>query len=239
MLRVILDSNFLFVPFQFHVDIFDELEALLGKYEPTVLSTTLEELRSLTKKQSVKMQKQASAVFELVRRCKVVDVKKKPGESYDDIILRIARKSKSPVATNDKELRRKLREEGVAVIFLRQKSHLEMEGHLSQGRGRVVKVKSWEDFKRLIIGHNPQSIAYNIEQGIPARHLKGLRLIMPVQEAQYVFIDTAAGDRLRKTGILLREDKQGNMYIRDEDVIEFVQSAVNRKDLKLHSYWTI
>ena len=130
MLRVILDSNFLFVPFQFHVDIFDELEALLGRYEPIVLSTTLEELKSLTRKRSVKMQRQASAVLELVRRCEVVDVEKKPSESYDDIILRIARKSKSPVATNDKELRRKLRGEGVAVIFLRQKSHLEMEGQL-------------------------------------------------------------------------------------------------------------
>ena len=130
MLRVILDSNFLFVPFQFHVDIFDELEALLGKYEPVILSTTLEELKSLTKKRSVKMQRQASAVLELVGRCKVVDVEKKPGESYDDIILRIARESKSPVATNDKELRRKLRGEGVAVIFLRQKSHLGIEGQL-------------------------------------------------------------------------------------------------------------
>lgn len=130
MLRVILDSNFLFVPFQFHVDIFDELEALLGRYEPIVLSTTLEELKNLTKKRSVKLQRQASAVFELVRRCKVVDVEKKPGESYDDIILRKARESKLPVATNDKELRRKLRGEGVAVIFLRQKSHLEMEGQL-------------------------------------------------------------------------------------------------------------
>lgn len=130
MLRVILDSNILFVPFQFRVDIFDELEALLGKYEPIVLSTTMDELKSLTKKRSAKMQRQASSAFELVRRCKVVDVEKKPSESYDDIILRIARESKSPVATNDKELRRKLRGEGVAVIFLRQKSHLEMEGQL-------------------------------------------------------------------------------------------------------------
>ncbi|MDH5795137.1 MAG: hypothetical protein OEZ24_03420, partial [Candidatus Bathyarchaeota archaeon] len=67
----------------------------------------------------------------------------------------------------------------------------------------------------------------------------GLRLIIPVEEAQYVLIDTAMGDRLRKTGISLHRDKQGNMYIRDEDVAEFVRSEVKRKDLKLHSYWTI
>jgi len=29
--------------------------------------------------------------------------------------------------------------------------------------GRVIRVKSWEEFKRLIIEHKPESIAYNIE----------------------------------------------------------------------------
>ena len=105
--------------------------------------------------------------------------------------------------------------------------------------GRVVRVKSWEEFKRLIIEHDPPNIAYNIEQGVPARHLTGLRLILPVVGTQYVFIDTAVGNRLRKTGILLHRDKSGNLYIRDEDILEFVRSEVKRKDLKLHSYWTI
>lgn len=105
--------------------------------------------------------------------------------------------------------------------------------------GRVVRVKSWEDFKRLIIEHNPQSIAYNIEQAVPARHLTGLRLIMPAEDAQYVFVDTSAGSRLRKTRIPLHRDQRGNIYIRDRDVIQFVKSEVNRNDLKLHPYWTI
>jgi len=105
--------------------------------------------------------------------------------------------------------------------------------------GRVVRVSPWEEFKRLIIEHAPKSIVYNIEQGVPARHLTGLRLILPAIEKQYVFIDNAVGNRLRKTGILLHSDKSGNLYIRDEDVVEFVRSEVNRKDLKLHSYWTI
>ena len=104
---------------------------------------------------------------------------------------------------------------------------------------RVVRVKSWEEFKRLIIEHAPKSIAYNVEQGIQARHLTGLRLILPAIEKQYVFIDNAVGNRLRKTGIPLHTDKSGNLYIRDEDIVEFVRAEVNNKDLKLHSYWTI
>ncbi len=105
--------------------------------------------------------------------------------------------------------------------------------------GRVVRVKSWKEFKQLIAEHDPESIAYNIEQAIPARHLTGLRLILPVEGTQYVFIDSAAKSRLRKTGIQLHTDKLGNMYIRDEDVVDFVRAELNRKDLKLHSYWTM
>ena len=239
MVTVILDSNFLFVPFQFHVDIFDELEALLGRYEPVILSTTLEELRGLTKKGSEKMRRQASAALELVERCRAVEVERQSGESYDDVILRTAKEWTSPVATNDANLRKRLREAGLATIFLRQKAPLEIQGNIPKGHAKVVKVKRWEDFKKLIVELNPQSIAYNIEQGVPARHLTGLRLIIPVEAAQYVLIDTARGDRLRKTGVSLHSDRQGNTFIKDEDVIEFVRSEVKRKDLKLHPYWTI
>jgi len=48
MRRVILDSNFLFLVFQFKIDIFDEMEALIGRFEPVVLSTTVKELEELT-----------------------------------------------------------------------------------------------------------------------------------------------------------------------------------------------
>lgn len=135
MVKVILDSSFLFIPFQFQVDIFDELEALLGRFEPLVLSTTLQELKGLSKKRSIKMRKQATAVLELADRCKIVDVERNPNESCVDVILRTARKWKVPVATNDSKLRRKLREAGVPTIFLRQKSYLGVEGHIPRLTG--------------------------------------------------------------------------------------------------------
>ncbi|MEM2168499.1 MAG: hypothetical protein QW186_01675 [Candidatus Bathyarchaeia archaeon] len=105
--------------------------------------------------------------------------------------------------------------------------------------GRVVKVNSWEEFKHLIKKYGAREIAYRIEMGVPAKHLTGLRLILPASNAQYVFVDTAAGDKLRKTGIRLRVDKLGNMYISDEDVINFVRSELGDKEIKLYSYFTM
>jgi len=105
--------------------------------------------------------------------------------------------------------------------------------------GRVVRVNSWEEFKRLVKKYGAKEIAYRVEMGVPAKHLTGLRLILPTSDAQYVFVDTAAGDRLRKTGIRLRVDELGNMYISDEDIINFVRSELGDKEIKLYSYFTM
>jgi rRNA-processing protein FCF1 len=129
MIKVILDSNFLFVPIQFKTDIFEELEGLLGRFEPIVLSTTVEELEGLLRNRSVKIRRQASLALELAKRCKIIEVEKNLEESCDNVILRIAKEWKCPVATNDGILRRRLREAEVATIFLRQKSLLEIEGY--------------------------------------------------------------------------------------------------------------
>ncbi|MEM2431577.1 MAG: hypothetical protein QXX94_06455 [Candidatus Bathyarchaeia archaeon] len=104
--------------------------------------------------------------------------------------------------------------------------------------GKIVRVYSWEEFKRLIRKYDAKELAYRIEMGVPARHLTGLRLILPVTGTQYVFIDTASGDKLKKTGIKLRVDKLGNMYISDEDIINFVRSEIGR-DIRLYSYFTM
>ncbi len=130
MIKVIIDANFLFVPFQFHIDIFDGIESLLGKFEPIILHTTLKELETLAGRSSAKIQRMASAALEFVKRCKIVEVEIKHGESGDDVILRIAKEWKCPVATNDIYLRRRLRKNGVPAIFVRQRKHLEIEGYI-------------------------------------------------------------------------------------------------------------
>jgi len=130
MVKLILDSNFLLVLFQFKIDIFEELNDLLGKAEPIVLSTTLEELKKMAEKSSAKKYMQFSAALKLAEKCEILEVKRETSESYDDVILRVAGELKIPVATNDAELRKRLRRAGLATIYLRQKSRLVIEGHI-------------------------------------------------------------------------------------------------------------
>ena len=128
-IKVILDANFFFVPSQFSLDIFEELADLLNqRFEPILLSSTKEELRGLAESISLQTQKQALLALRLAEKCSFVPVEKFSGETYDDVIVRVAAEWETPVGTNDKKLRRRLRQNGVAVIFLRQKQRLAMEG---------------------------------------------------------------------------------------------------------------
>jgi rRNA-processing protein FCF1 len=130
-LKVILDSNFLFVPAKFQLDIFEELAKLLNqRFEPVLLSSIYQELQTMAEKGAPSRRKQALLALKLAEKCRRIDVEKSGEESNDDVILRTATLWKSPVATNDRELRNKLRTRNIPVIYLRGKSRLELEGAL-------------------------------------------------------------------------------------------------------------
>ena len=126
---VILDSNALFVPLQFKIDIFDCLEQLLERnFELILLSPIKRELEALAKKGSPKMRKNAYYALKLAEKCKYVEVDAPASMLTDDIIVKIAKEWKTPVFTNDRQLKRRLRDISVPVIYVRQKSRLEIDG---------------------------------------------------------------------------------------------------------------
>lgn len=126
---VILDSNFLFVPLRFGVDIFDELHRLLGEPLHCIIpEPVLRELRLLRQDAKPSFRKEIDFALGLVDRCEVLEKDSDPGETVDDYILRLASRTRYPVATNDGDLRQRLREAGVPVVYLRQQAYLEING---------------------------------------------------------------------------------------------------------------
>jgi rRNA-processing protein FCF1 len=127
--KVILDSNALFVPLQFKIDIFYDLKRLLNRsLELILLSPIKRELEALAKKGSPKMRKNASYALKLAEKCKYVEVNAPASAPADDIIVKIAKEWKTPVFTNDRQLKKRLRNISVPVIYVRQKSRLEIDG---------------------------------------------------------------------------------------------------------------
>jgi rRNA-processing protein FCF1 len=127
-LKVIIDANFFFLPAKFKVDIFEELaDLLIQRFEPILLSSTKKELEGLV--ESIpKTRKEALLALRFAKKCNLVPVDKDLRESYDDVIVRVASEWKCPVATNDRDLRKRLRKKKISVIFLRQKGRLEIDG---------------------------------------------------------------------------------------------------------------
>lgn len=128
-LPVIIDSNFLFIPMKFRVDIFTELQRLLeGRARCVVPSPVLEELQLIKLEAKPSLRRQAAFALKLAERCERVDEVLRDGETVDELIIRLAEAWGCPVATNDTKLRRRLRERFIPVIYLREKSHLELDG---------------------------------------------------------------------------------------------------------------
>ena len=127
-LKIILDANFFFIPAQFRLDIFEELTNLLNKrFEAVLLSSTKKELEGLVQS-NPKIQNQALLALKFAEKCSFVTVDKMVDETYDDVVVRVAADWKCPVATNDKEMKKRLRKKGVTTIFLRQKRRLAVDG---------------------------------------------------------------------------------------------------------------
>jgi len=126
--KVILDSNFLMAPFQFHVDVFEELEYLLQKKIDFIVPSAVKLELTTISSRGGEGAAEASLALQLASRCRVVDVTLQPNETVDDAILKAAQKLTAVVATNDIELRKRLRDINVPVVYLRDKSKLEVEG---------------------------------------------------------------------------------------------------------------
>ncbi len=118
-LIVLLDTNALLMPFQFSIDLEGELKRLLGEHEVLVPSSSLEELRRLSK-----TSRKARAALQLTDRFRTVEVKGRG----DDALLEAAKEREAIVLTNDRKLRRRLREAGLPVVFLRGRGKLEAHG---------------------------------------------------------------------------------------------------------------
>ena len=124
-----MDSNALFVPLQFKIDIFSEVERLLNRNVNFILlSPVKRELELLAIKESPKIRRQAAYALKLAEKCNYVVVDSSERLLTDEAITKVAKAWNTPVFTNDSQLRRRLRDISVPVIYVRQKSRLEIDG---------------------------------------------------------------------------------------------------------------
>ncbi len=121
---VVLDTNFLLVPFRFKIDIIRELDYLIDKSHRFVIASgTLTELRRIAKSVG-KDGMAARLALKLVAAMKdKMEVARSKGH-VDDWIAAYAAENRAIVCTNDSELRRRLRALDIKVVAMKSKSRL-------------------------------------------------------------------------------------------------------------------
>jgi uncharacterized protein len=116
-MKIILDTNFLLVPNQFGVDIFE----YLSFYKIAVLSSCMDELRALAKKKGSDG-KAAKIGLKLIEHENIEIIKTR--EKGDDSIVSYATAENCAVATNDKALIARLKKNGIKILRLKQKKYV-------------------------------------------------------------------------------------------------------------------
>jgi hypothetical protein len=121
---VVLDTNFLLIPFQFKIDIMRELDYLIDYSHRYVISShTMSELKKLAGRIG-KDGMAARLAIKLVEanRGKIDIVESR--EHVDDWIAEYAANERAIVCTNDSGLRRRLRALDIKVVSMKSKSKL-------------------------------------------------------------------------------------------------------------------
>jgi rRNA-processing protein FCF1 len=119
---VILDTNFLLIPFRFKINIIQELDYLIDvSHKFTISSMTLEELRRIGES-SGKDGMAARLALKMIDASKIEIIKNE--KEVDDWIVEYAQASNAIVCTNDTKLRRRLKPFHIKTVTMKSKSKL-------------------------------------------------------------------------------------------------------------------
>jgi rRNA-processing protein FCF1 len=130
-LSVVLDTNFLTVPAQFGVDIFAETERTLEtRVDFIVLRSVVGELEQKLETARGRAKSRFRIALTLLDRCRIEDDALADDQAVDDRLLEYTRAAGGVLATNDRELRSRAIAEGIPVLILRSKKHVELVGSI-------------------------------------------------------------------------------------------------------------
>jgi hypothetical protein len=103
-----------------------------------------------------------------------------------------------------------------------------------------IRVRSWEEFKRLVREKKPASIVYVLEQNAlsPNKELSTLRIILMHEKRYYIFLDFPRGQFLKETGIPLRKGKNGLWNLDEDEVKVILKKEFEKEKLEIFSFWT-
>ena len=124
---ILFDTNFL-LPFPKNINLEKELDRVFPGGKIVILNFILDELEGLAKEKG-SIGRSAKLGLQLAQKwTNMVSAAK--GPTVDDRLVAAAQTLKAIIATNDKGLRKKAKQKGIPVIFVKGFSHFEYDGQI-------------------------------------------------------------------------------------------------------------
>jgi len=124
-LMILLDTNFILDLLKFKIHLEDELNRLLeSNYEVAIIDNVEEELKKLSDRGN----RFAKLALKLLELGKIKKIKVNNKSDTDNIMLNMCKENEDIIiATNDVNLRKKIKEVSRKTIYIRSKKHLAID----------------------------------------------------------------------------------------------------------------
>lgn len=124
MEKIVLDTSFLIAAFELKVDVIEEIFRVCDfKYELFVVNGTINELERLINSSTLSKKQAGKYALKLIQSHNI-KVLKAEKEHVDDALVAL---NGYIVATEDAELKQRLRKKGVKILSIRQKKFIVLE----------------------------------------------------------------------------------------------------------------
>lgn len=120
-----LDTNFLVAPFELSLPLFEEFDRIYPFHELYTLEDAVQEAKS------IEGGKYKEVIDKLIETQDITVLSTEGEGEVDDLLVNIA--DEYIIATNDKELKKRLRDDSREVVIIRSGDHLEVLNRSSVG----------------------------------------------------------------------------------------------------------
>ena len=125
---VLLDTNAIFMLFEFSINLENQILNLIGKSNIMIPKPIFDEIELIANKGKDNKKKIAKSSLKLIKnKYKIIDLN--INKKGDDALIDYAKELSSIVVTNDNELKKRLRHQSIPVIYLRGKQRLHLDGN--------------------------------------------------------------------------------------------------------------
>lgn len=127
MQNIVLDTNFFMTAYKQKVDIFGELKRIMDfKYQVYIIDKTVDELEKLINEGKLSEKTSAKVALQLLKRKNIKILKTAKDRSVDDLLLALDPRT-FIIATQDRELKKRLKARKFKTLVIRQKKHIVLE----------------------------------------------------------------------------------------------------------------